>query len=217
MPVMDGFEATRRIRQTERGAQLPILALTANAVAGDRERCLAAGMSDYVSKPIDPDVLLATVRRLLAPATSQPATPAPAAASPATPPAPSSAPIDTSALLKRCRGKSELATRLLNTFAASVDAQLAELRATLDGANWEVFTRVAHTIKGASANLAAEPVRAAAADLEQLGKAADAGAAEAALARLEAELRECVAYIPRALPAAEGGTKTNMAVGAVNQ
>jgi PAS domain S-box-containing protein len=219
MPVMDGFEATRRIRQTDRGVKLPILALTANAVAGDRERCLAAGMSDYVSKPIDPDVLLATVRRLLAPATSQPTTPSPAAASPTTPPAPapSSAPIDTPALLKRCRGKAELANRLLNTFAASVDTQLAELRATLDGANWEVFTRVAHTIKGASANLAAEPVRAAAADLEQLGKAADAGGAEAALARLEAELRECVAYIPRALPAAEGETKTNMAVGAVNQ
>jgi HPt (histidine-containing phosphotransfer) domain-containing protein len=156
-------------------------------------------MNDYVAKPIDPDVLLATIRRLLS-ASPAPATreTKPAAATAAPTPTPST-PIDAAALLKRCRGKAELATRLLNTFAASVDAQLAELRATLDAANWEVFTRTAHTIKGASANLAANPVSAAAADLERLGKAADASLAAETLARLESEIRACVEFIPRAL------------------
>lgn len=66
MPVMDGITATRRIREDERFTSLPILAMTANAMAGDRERCLEAGMNDHVAKPIDPEGLLRTVERWVA-------------------------------------------------------------------------------------------------------------------------------------------------------
>jgi len=70
MPEMDGFEATRRIREMECGGQLaghlPVIALTANAIKGDRERCLEAGMDDYIVKPFEPDALLEMIERLLA-------------------------------------------------------------------------------------------------------------------------------------------------------
>ena len=66
MPVMDGYEATRRIRQLDGPvAAIPIVAMTAHAMAGDRERCLESGMSDYMSKPLKPDVLTASLRRAL--------------------------------------------------------------------------------------------------------------------------------------------------------
>jgi two-component system, sensor histidine kinase and response regulator len=67
MPEMDGFEAAQSIRQTERGTErhIPIIALTANALAGDRDRCLAAGMDDYLTKPIKADDLYAAIERLL--------------------------------------------------------------------------------------------------------------------------------------------------------
>jgi CheY-like chemotaxis protein len=70
MPVMDGFEATRRIREDQAGARrIPIVAMTANAMQGDRERCLDAGMDDYIAKPVTLDVLRAALFRWLSPET----------------------------------------------------------------------------------------------------------------------------------------------------
>ncbi|WP_164519792.1 response regulator, partial [Nocardioides ferulae] len=72
MPVMDGYEATGRIRAHPRHQHLPVIAMTAAAVDGDRERCLAAGMDDYISKPVDPDDLQTTLDRWLTTPTSTP-------------------------------------------------------------------------------------------------------------------------------------------------
>jgi CheY-like chemotaxis protein len=73
MPEMDGFEATRAIREKERGAatHIPIIAMTANAMRGDKERCLEAGMDDYISKPIKPDDLRTTLAQWIAPTREQ--------------------------------------------------------------------------------------------------------------------------------------------------
>ncbi|KZZ46540.1 hypothetical protein A3758_36830 [Oleiphilus sp. HI0118] len=65
MPVMDGYEATRKIREIDALKALPIIAMTANAMQGDKEKCLDAGMSDYIAKPITPEVLEQKIRKWL--------------------------------------------------------------------------------------------------------------------------------------------------------
>jgi HPt (histidine-containing phosphotransfer) domain-containing protein len=172
-------------------------------------------MTDYVTKPVDPDILLETMTRLLkrdgrdassavvpmAPAglprieNAPPISPAPAAEAPATE-ARAAGPIDVRTLLRRCRGKSDLAERLLKMFAGTADKQLTDLRSALAAGDWEALTRLAHTVKGTGANLAADAVSQIAAELEQLGKASAAAAAETTLARLTREVNECIAGIP---------------------
>jgi two-component system sensor histidine kinase/response regulator len=222
MPEMDGFEATASIRANERllagGAaaagvataaeaaarRVPIIALTANAVGGDYDRCIAAGMDDYVAKPIDSTALLAALARHLPMAAAHSAPPPIAPAAPA-----GDAPINLAALLARCSGKSSLADRLLSTFERTIDAQVEQLREAVRQMDWKSLQRVAHGIKGATANLSAEPIRAAAAILEARGSAAaTAGAdaanpppefdAPAALAALERQVRQCLDYLPSA-------------------
>jgi CheY-like chemotaxis protein len=144
MPKMDGFEATRRIRGLERAAarpgdepaaRLPIIALTANAAEGDRQRCLAAGMDGYVTKPVEPDVLVERVRAALAARAasmravrSEPSAPSSAGA-PAEMPDESAndavqPAIDARSLLRRCGGKPHLVERLFCRSARFVRCSL---------------------------------------------------------------------------------------------
>ena len=217
MPEMDGFEAARRVRELEQesagaGAapRLPIIALTANAFEGDRQRCLAAGMDAYVTKPVDPDVLIQTVRSVVARRPSGDAAEAgaggpgrpvtadvPAADVPAAPAG--QPPIDAGSLLRRCQGKSSLAERLLGTFGQQLGGQIHSLRQSLERHDREVLTRVAHTIKGTAANMSAEPLRDAASELERLGAAAEFDAAVASLERLAEQARRCVEFVPAAV------------------
>jgi two-component system sensor histidine kinase/response regulator len=227
MPELDGFEAAARIRVLERergtATRLPIVALTANAVEGDRQRCLAAGMDGYVTKPVDPELLIETVRSLLD-ARLEAAMTGPAAISPSEPnagmephhadpqlshnPQPQQAvnavtgpelPIDAESLLHRCRGKASLAERLLAQFEQQLATQVDALHESLARRDREVFTRTAHTVKGAAANMSAGHLSDVAGELERLGAAADFDAAAKSLESLADQVRECRAFVPAAV------------------
>jgi CheY-like chemotaxis protein len=194
MPELDGFQAAAQVRKLEREktndrptARLPIIALTANAVEGDRQRCLAAGMDDYVTKPIDPDHLIRTIHSLLATA--------PVGVTAAT-----DTPIDAELLLGRCRGKGVLAERLLKQFEQQLEEQVATLRESLERNDAAQLARLAHAIKGAAANMAASGLSDAAAELERLGTAGEIEAATAAcLDGLAEQAQRCRTFVPTAI------------------
>jgi Amt family ammonium transporter len=210
MPEVDGLEATRRIRRKEsegavlspRGGRLPIIALTANALSGERERCLEAGMDGYLSKPIVPEEMIRTIESALSPQ-AQSGTPGPdvgaePAASPVSP-ADGRPPFDLDELLKRCMGSRDFMARMLDKFASSVEADLEQLEQSLSGGDLEKTSRVAHMLKGMGANLSAHGVRQAALELERICRTGRRDETPGALARLQAEVRRCLDYVPEAL------------------
>ncbi len=170
MPEMDGFAATVAIRQREAhtGGHLPIIAMTANALEGDRERCLAAGMDDYLSKPITRERLEKTLARWQA----NQKTPPPedtTMSSFATPW------LDRARLSEVTGGDAALARELVELFAADLPAMAARLEAAIAAAPTEGMARLivaAHEIKGAAGNLGLAGLAEAAAALESAGKAA---------------------------------------------
>jgi CheY-like chemotaxis protein len=199
MPGMDGFETTQRIRagEAQDGKRVPIVALTANAIQGDRERCLAAGMDAYVTKPIDATTLTQTIDALLK------------SANVVTSPNGSDLPIDVADLLQRCGGKPAFVEKLLVKFTQQVDGQIAQLRQSLDRHDALAFRRMAHTLKGVGANLSADKVRSVAARLEKLSEESfEPDALQASLAELTEAVGQCVRGIPAVIrQAAETAAK----------
>jgi CheY-like chemotaxis protein/anti-sigma regulatory factor (Ser/Thr protein kinase) len=162
MPVMGGFEATAAIRAQEEatGDHVPIIAMTAHAMAGDRERCLAAGMDDYVSKPIQSAILDAVLANAIGqPDADLPETGADAMNSPA-------APFDRSALIDSLGGDIELYGEIVRLFLSHYPSELAALQQELDSGNAEKLHRTAHSLKGAISNFSAPRATAAARSLE---------------------------------------------------
>ena len=168
MPVMGGLEATAQLRTDARYASLPIIALTAHAMVEERERCLAAGMVDHISKPLDPEELLRTVARWVRARSTLTATMAVPARAAATPVAlPLWAGLDSTAGLRRVAGNHKLYLRLLQQFvdhhaSAATDAAQALARGDTDAA-----LRIAHSVKGVAGNIGLLRLAPAAAVLEQ--------------------------------------------------
>ncbi|KQP43741.1 hypothetical protein ASF44_29730 [Pseudorhodoferax sp. Leaf274] len=167
MPVMDGFEATRAIRADPRWARLPVLAMTANAMAGDRERVLAAGMNDHISKPIDVEEMFVTMARWIRPRMRRPAVVAKAAAPVPASAAPGALPgIDVTGGLRRTQNNAQLYRRMLDKFASG-NARFAQaFTAALDGGDLTLAARLAHTLRGTAGTIGANGVWEAATELE---------------------------------------------------
>ncbi len=191
MPEMDGFEATQAIRQEEgERAHTPIIAMTAHAMKGDRERCLAAGMDDYLSKPLLSRDLYAAIGRWSREA------PAPEALEPAPPAAAEEAlPLDKARAMPYFGGDEQLFRELLVQFVGNLESEINRLKALKESGDEDSFTRLAHSIKGLAATFCAERLRHAAQELEALGFDHNLAAADAWIEQLEAERPGLEAYL----------------------
>jgi CheY-like chemotaxis protein/HPt (histidine-containing phosphotransfer) domain-containing protein len=170
MPVMDGLTATRLIRGHQRLCGLPILAMTAHAMSGDRERCLHAGMNDHLTKPINPSGLRETlIRWLPAPSEAAPEIEAiPPLRSTAEVPVPAqSSPFDLKAALARTSGKPRLLRKMLLGFRDNYEHAATELNALIAEGRNEDAERLAHSLKGIAATLEARELAEAASSIEQ--------------------------------------------------
>jgi two-component system, sensor histidine kinase and response regulator len=214
MPVMDGLEATRRIRAQTKFRTLPILAMTANAMAGDRERSLAAGMNDHIAKPIDPDELFHVLLRWVPdPAVrSVPPEPAVLVAHTADAELPSGdqwlyriPTLDAADGLRRVLGRREAYTGLLRRFALSQANAFAAIRTALVEGRRADAERAAHTLKGVAGSIGARQLQHEAGEVDAaLRGGATLMALETLLRPAERTLAALVAALLEALPREAG-------------
>lgn len=208
MPEMDGLDATIAIREWEKtaGTHIPILAMTAHAMKGDRERCLAAGMDGYTSKPIRIRELGQALARLVG---------KPQQANAAAPEAkPAGSTIDFAAVLAGIGGDRRLLRRLAQLFLADCPKRLAEIRRAIGAGDAVALERAAHALKGSAGNFGVGNAFAAARQLEDMGREGKLAAAGEACAALEsemhglsAELRKLAGAQPRKKQADRGGAR----------
>jgi len=209
MPVMDGLEATRRIRQDEAaagdGRHIPIVAMTANAMAGDREQCLNAGMDSYVSKPLRRDEFFTAIADVLprdAAAAAAAQAPAPAAAiaaaakSPVVPPAERA--CDRAEAIERLDGDEELFATLIQMYVGELPAYIERLQAAQTANDLPLLSREAHTLKGLLATFSAARGAALALELETQAKAGRSEGTEVLVAALVAEMERVRAELEAA-------------------
>jgi signal transduction histidine kinase/CheY-like chemotaxis protein/HPt (histidine-containing phosphotransfer) domain-containing protein len=184
MPHTDGFEATRIIRALEGTRHTPIIALTASAMRGDRERCLDAGMDDYIAKPVGPEQLEAVLRRWI----------------PENPPPPldshrpsdwavrAEGPVDWDVLAELlAMTKPEFLQELLGIFLHDSRGMMADLRAAYDRGDREAWRQVAHKLRGSCATVGARPMMNLTAEMEELSDEEAVARGGALLSRLEDE------------------------------
>ncbi|MGZ3318177.1 MAG: response regulator, partial [Isosphaeraceae bacterium] len=183
MPLMDGFAATAAIRQRENatGRHTPIIALTAHVMKGDRERCLAAGMDAYASKPLRSQELFAAIDGLLPGGKTAPRI---AAASRETP----ETVWDPTTVLAEVEGDRELLLKLIGRFFDQCPKVLSEIRASVSQRDSAMLERSSHKLKGSVSNFGARNAYEAARRLEEMGRNGDLVGAEEAIVVLETEI-----------------------------
>ena len=202
MPEMDGFDAARAIRAWEHEGRLmgrlPILALTANAIKGDRERCLAAGMDDHVSKPVNPKALFAAMRKLLPAAgpTRSAGGEFPGKTADPCRPMTGQQHFDLESLRERCLGNVAFMQQLLSQFAEASNQEMLRIESAGQAYDAKELAQGAHALKGLALNFSADELARRA---EQLELAARAGALENLgddITSLRAEAQSCIGSLP---------------------
>jgi PAS domain S-box-containing protein len=190
MPEMDGLEATRIIRNPQSAVlnhQVPVVAMTANAMRGDRERCLKAGMNDYITKPVSSQALVEALNSWL-PSNLRETPPDVSAGGISAGELPPEVPIfDRAVLVARMMGDEALSDRILSRFLESTPQQIESVRQSLTSGNATAAKRTAHAIKGAASNISAEQLRRVAFELEQAANAGNLDAANCHLAELQSQ------------------------------
>jgi CheY-like chemotaxis protein/HPt (histidine-containing phosphotransfer) domain-containing protein len=170
MPLMDGLEATSRIRQEEDGKRhTPIVAMTAHAMQGDRERCLDGGMDGYVSKPIMVDELQAEIARVTSGSVRTVAAASPVESERRA--------FDLDDALRRLQGDRELLREIAEIFQQEMEERLDDIGRAIQAADPVALSRAAHKLKGEAANFSARTVVQLAAELELLGELGNVGGA----------------------------------------
>jgi two-component system, sensor histidine kinase and response regulator len=207
MPEMDGYEATAEIREREGpDRRMPIIAMTANAMEGDRERALEAGMDDHVPKPVKPEVFEAVLKRWIdkgetySDHTHSPANASREGVKP---------PLDRDVLeTLRELGGSDLVSDLADTFLRDAPFRLAELRRAVEAGDADLVQRSAHALRGSSGSMGATQMAEYCAGLQDAGARGDLAHSIELLERLEAEfgrVRPALAVEVRAAGPAKSG------------
>jgi CheY-like chemotaxis protein len=200
MPVMDGYEATRAIRKMEGFKNLPIVAMTANAMMGDREKCLEAGMQDHVGKPIDPKELFASLEKWIVYRPGLGVSAKIGGQEEEVVELPELSGIDTASGITRVGGNRKLYKKLLLKFVTEYTGAAGEIKRMLDAGANEEAERLAHSVKGIAGNLGMTALQASAGILESAIHNMETDKFEALINAFASRLEEILAVLSVVTP-----------------
>ncbi len=199
MPELDGYAAAKKIRAWEAGQKhIPIIAMTASAMKGDRERCLEAGMDDYVPKPLQPEVLFRILdhwtESLGDPAAQQPVELPPPGGPTNLAEVAARPPLNFTDAMPRFLNNREFFDQICRNFIGDLPARVAMMKIALEHNDVKELFRQAHSLKSVAANFSATPLATLALELEEMGLREDLSQAGGTLAALESESGRFIAY-----------------------